>query len=256
LAASGLATTRVGVEGTPYLAGLDNPGTTSPAQRTMPIRFVGNSYGLAYSKQSGKLFTSATVKRHFGLGPLGTGGIYILDTALGTPASAASVQFFNMDANGHSTRNNASGAPAYGAGTSFQVTNASSFTFLGAIDPVTTYPAGFGVMGTNVQRGLTGNPATSSFDVAAFAQVGALGLGDMDISDDGTQLYVTNLYNRRIYRLTLNSAANPTSVIAGIRSNCLTRPCGTRLGVVLPRPMPVITQISTTAPKAYCGRMA
>lgn len=214
LAASGAATTRAGIEGTPYSAGLSAPGTSSPAQRTMPIRFTGNTYGLAYSKQAGKLFTSAFVKRHFGLGPLGTGGIYILDTALGTPAVASSVQFYNMDANGHPTRTQGSGVPSFGAGSSFQVNSASSISFLGTVDPVTTYPAGFGVVGSNSARGLTGNPATATYDVAAFAQVGTIGIGDIDISDDGTQLYVSNLYNRCIYRLTLNSATNPTAVTA------------------------------------------
>lgn len=214
LAGSGGATTRTGMEGTPYNAGLAVPGTTSPAQRTMPLRFIGNCYGVAYSKQAGKLFTSATVKRHFGLGPLGSGGIYILDTALGSPAVASSVQFYNMDANGHPTRTQGAGVPAYGSGTSFQVNSASSISFLGTVDPVTTYPAGFGVVGSNTARGLTGNPATASYDVAAFAQVGTIGIGDIDISDDGTQLYVSNLYNRCIYRLTLNSATNPTAVTA------------------------------------------
>ncbi|MFZ4057254.1 MAG: SdrD B-like domain-containing protein [Ferruginibacter sp.] len=214
LAGSGLATTRTAVEGTPYTAGLATPGTTSPAQRTMANSFVGTCYGLAYSKQAAKLFTSASVKRHFGLGPLGSGGIYILDTALGTPSTPASVQFYNMDGNAHPTRSSGTGLPAYGSTTSFTVNSASSITYLGTIDPVTTYPSGFGVIGTNALRGMTGNPATASRDIAAFGQVGTIGLGDLEISEDGGFLYAVNLYNRRVYKLTLNSATAPTAVTA------------------------------------------
>ncbi|GAB4047468.1 hypothetical protein GCM10028810_30510 [Spirosoma litoris] len=40
---------------------------------------VGTTWGTAYNKFTRKLFLSATVKRHAGLGPLGLGGIYISD---------------------------------------------------------------------------------------------------------------------------------------------------------------------------------
>ncbi len=56
--------------------------------------------------------------------------------------------------------------------------------------------------------------AADSYDPAAFDQVGKVGLGDLDISDDGKFLFVMNLYSRKVYRLELNDAYNPTSVIA------------------------------------------
>ncbi|WP_041341758.1 hypothetical protein [Runella slithyformis] len=61
---------------------------------------------------------------------------------------------------------------------------------------------------------LTGNPLDPSYDPAAFDQVGKVGIGDIEISDDGKFLFVMNLYQRKVFRLELNDAYNPTSVVA------------------------------------------
>ncbi len=207
---AGTATTRPAIQGIPYNAANTSVGATTPVSRTMAASYIGSCYGLAYSKQAGKLFTSAFIKRHTGLGPLGSGGIYILDTALGTPASAASVQFYDMDNNGYYTRTN--GGPAYGSGTSYTVGSATTITFLGTTDPVTSYPSGMGVVGSNTARGLTNDATARSNDPAAVAQTGMYGLGDLEISDDGKALYSVNLYDRKVYQLNLNSVTNPTGV--------------------------------------------
>jgi len=195
--------------GYPY----NNTGLTAPTF-TLNGTSIGTTWGIAYSKQAGKLFTSAFVKRHCGLGTLGAGGIYLL-----TPSSNTFTvtSFFDMDANsslllGSGRTRAASTAPAYGAGTSYQLsTNGYSVTYLGATDPASGQPEGLGVVGTNTDRGLpSGN--TANYDPAAFDQVGKVGLGDMEISDDGRFLFVVNLYDRKLYRLQLNNAYNPTSV--------------------------------------------
>lgn len=171
---------------------------------------IGPTWGVAYSKQANKIFTSALVKRHVGLGSLGSGGIYMLTP---TATSFTVNSFYDMDANSHRTRAAAS-APAYGEGTSYSIAaDNSTVTYLGSVDALTGKPAGLGVIGTNVQRGLTSDPLDPSFDPAAFDQVGKVGLGDIDISDDGKFLFVMNLYSRKVFRLELNSASNPTSVI-------------------------------------------
>lgn len=54
-------------------------------------------------------------------------------------------------------------------------------------------------------------PAT---DAAAFDQVGKVGLGDAELSEDGQYLFVVNLFDQQIYRLTLNNPSSPTSVTA------------------------------------------
>ncbi len=59
---------------------------------------AGTTWGLAYQRETGKLFSSAYIKRHAGLGPQGTGGIYITDVAAGTTTN-----FVNLASLGIST---------------------------------------------------------------------------------------------------------------------------------------------------------
>ncbi len=185
--------------------------TTTPPSQKVNGAIIGPTWGVAYSKQAKKVFTSALVKRHVGLGSLGSGGIYMLTP---TATSFTVNSFYNMDANGHRTRA-ATSAPAYGEGTSYSIAaDNSTVTYLGSVDALIGKPAGLGVIGTNAQRGLTSDPNDPSFDPAAFDQVGKVGLGDIDISDDGKFLFVMNLYSRKVFRLELNDAYNPTSVVS------------------------------------------
>jgi hypothetical protein len=185
----------------------NGPSTLAPTQSVSASK-VGSTWGVAYSKQAKKVFTAAFLKRHVGLGPLGSGGIYMLTP---TATSFTVNNFYDMDANGHQTRA-ASTAPAYGEGTSYTIASNSIATYLGANDVLTGQPSGLGVIGTNPQRGLDVDPTQPSYDPAAFDQVGKVGLGGLEISDDGKYLFVMNLYSRKVFRLTLNSAANPTAV--------------------------------------------
>ncbi len=228
LAASGTATTRPAIEGTPYNANRTTVGATTPVQRTLAASYIGNCYGLGYSKQSGKLFTAAFIKRHAGLGTLGSGGIYMMDTSLST---GSVVNLFNMDANGYPTRSNsATGAPAFGAGTSYDVASATSLSYLGTTDPVTGLPLGQGVVGSNAARGLTGAANAENADPSAYGQAGIVGLGDLEVSEDGRYLYVVNLYDRKVYRHTLNSITNPTAVTATVSYTIPNPPLRNTLG--------------------------
>jgi hypothetical protein len=191
---------------------------TAPSQK-LNGAIIGATWGVAYSKQAKKVFTSALVKRHVGLGKLGSGGIYMLEPA---GASFNVTEFFNMDVNAFNTASNPitrtradASAPAYGEGTSYSIASNSIITYLGTPnDPLTGKPTGLGVIGTNAQRGLTADPTDPSYDPAAFDQVGKVGLGDIDISDDGKYLFVMNLYSRKVFRLELNNAYTPTSVVS------------------------------------------
>jgi|JI6StandDraft_1071083.scaffolds.fasta_scaffold00892_9 protocatechuate 3,4-dioxygenase beta subunit len=189
---------------------------TSKGQTTLPASGllatnaqIGTCYGIAYSKQADRVFTSAFMKRHNGFGPAnGTfnnapGSIYIINPNL-TGGTGASSYFTSLDQLGFSTHNS-TGSPAYGAGTSYTLTG----TGYGAS---VSYPAnGLGVIGTNVNRGLPNDSTTRSNDPAAFGQIGKVSLGDMEISDDGQFLFVTNFYDRKIYQLQLNNVKSPTS---------------------------------------------
>ena len=46
---------------------------------------VGATYGLAWQKSTQRIFASAFIKRHVGLGPLGIGGLYVIDWSTNTP---------------------------------------------------------------------------------------------------------------------------------------------------------------------------
>ena len=198
--------------GFPY----NSSGTTAPTL-TLNGTTIGATWGVAYSRQAGKVFTSAFIKRHAGLGVLGSGGIYLLTP---TATSFTVVNFYDMDAvaNGGAYRTRADAAaapPAYGNGSSYSLNGANTIaTYLGATDLASGQPVGMGVVGTNGNRVLPNTNNTVNWDPAAFDQVGKVGLGDLEISDDGKFLFSINLYDRKVYRLELNNAYNPTSVVA------------------------------------------
>ncbi len=179
---------------------------------------IGTTYGVAYSKQANKIFTSAFMKRHAGFGPAnGTfnnapGTIYIIDPTKNSTTSAASY-FTSLDALGFPTHNT-TGTPAYGAATSYNITVPVAGTgpsWFTREEKINYVGAGAGVIGTNLQRGLNKDSSVATNDPAAYDQIGKVSLGDMEISDDGQYLFVTNLYDRKIYQLQLNSVTNPTA---------------------------------------------
>jgi hypothetical protein len=65
-----------------------------------------------------------------------------------------------------------------------------------------------GSIPNDAARGLT-QLANPSVDADAFAKVGKVGMGGLEISDDGQTLYFVNLFEKKLHRL---SVANPTAV--------------------------------------------
>ncbi|MCP3929356.1 MAG: T9SS type B sorting domain-containing protein [Bacteroidetes bacterium] len=59
----------------------DSEGSTTPPQKLANAGEVGSVYGLAYDRGRQLIYTSAFIKRHVGLGPLGIGGIYTIDVS-------------------------------------------------------------------------------------------------------------------------------------------------------------------------------
>ncbi|NUO02185.1 MAG: hypothetical protein HUU01_16385 [Saprospiraceae bacterium] len=172
----------------------NNPVTPSAPNPTVlaTIAEVGSLYGVAFSRQAQKVFTSAVLRRHCALGPLGSGGIYLIDPY--SPSADKTTDFINLDAIGIPTQNSGGSYP----------TNPGNNT-----SPVSDY------IGTSLERGLGMNRNTPSTDYAAGDQIGKLSIGDIDISDDGRYLYVVNLYDRRIYEIDLMDSQNPQAPTLG-----------------------------------------
>ncbi len=150
---------------------------------------VGSVYGTAYSRQAKKIFVSAFMKRHSGFGPLGGGGIYMLN-AEPPFNTTANLNFVDMDAIGIPTSD-------------------ESGVYTANVSPDASTVQYSPVIGTNLQRGLPASRATPNNDPAAYAQVGKLSIGDIDISEDGRYLYAVNLYDRKLYELDLTDPLNP-----------------------------------------------
>ncbi len=157
---------------------------------------LGTVYGVAYSRQAQKVFTSAFLKRHAGMGPLGGGGIYVID-ANASFDTTADLGFLDLDELGIATSDEMS-------------PYTDALTAVGS-NVVTFSP----VIGTNTERGMTGNKGDPSKDSAAWSQVGKLSLGDLDISEDGQYLYTINLYDRKLYEIDLTDPKNPVAPTAG-----------------------------------------
>ncbi|GAB3962749.1 hypothetical protein GCM10028805_64490 [Spirosoma harenae] len=132
---------------------------------------IGSVWGSAYSKFTKRLYTSAFVRRHVGLGPGGIGGIYLTDMS----------------------------------GPGLSTANTSLFVDL------TTLGINLGSIPSNSARGLQPGIFTASHDENAFSAIGKVGIGDMDLAEDGSMLWFTNLSDGQLYSLRLSGNSVPTS---------------------------------------------
>jgi len=158
----------------PYSSSGDGtPAGPSPAQHDAFASQTGSVHGLAFKRDTRQLFASALVKRHAGLGPLGEGGIYVVDYT--NPAAPVLTNFVDL------TNDLGISVGTVGTGATPQL--------------------------RNVSRGLTGNPVARQLDSDAFVKVGRVGLGDIDISEDGNSLFVMNLFDRTVYEISTTAPA-------------------------------------------------
>ena len=129
---------------------------------------MGSTWGVAYQKETKKVFTSAFLKRHCGWGPGGLGAIYVTNTSVMPPASSSgnTSLYFNLDSYGINTGNEAS-----------------------------------------LTRNLGANLNQPTYDPQVFDLIGKWGLGDIDISEDGDSLFIVNLYNRSIVTVAIGNPA-------------------------------------------------
>ncbi|MGA8260244.1 MAG: SdrD B-like domain-containing protein [Arenicellales bacterium] len=168
---------------TPY----NSSGTGITLNTEATLAQTGAVYGLAWSRETQRLYASAYFKRHAKVGGS-------LSTSLGA---------------------------------------------IYAIDPVTnqvTLYADLAAMGANVGT----NPRPANFtdwshDAPAYGQVGKIGLGDIDISDDGQTLYVVSMGDKKLYQIAAGQAAQQTSFSNPAVS--IPNPCGALSDASDARPM-------------------
>jgi choice-of-anchor A domain-containing protein len=135
---------------------------------------IGTTFGAAYSNNTSTLFVSAYERRHAGFGPAGTGGIY---KVMGAGATATVSTYADLNV-------------LFGAGTA------------GA----NTHPAG--ASGANSSTG-TASAKLWWHDINSYDAVGKVSLGGMKLSTDQSNLFVVNLADRQLYRM--SATVQPTS---------------------------------------------
>lgn len=135
---------------------------------------IGAVWGMAYNKYNKTLFTTAFMKRHSGFGPKGIAGLYVVQ---------------NADNNG------------------------SGYTITG-INLETVAGLSIGFAGTEPTRNLTTDKTQPSDDGgnAVFNAVGKMSFGDCELSEDGNTLYITNLFDKKIYALNVLNPLAPTLI--------------------------------------------
>lgn len=135
------------------------------------ISNVGTLWGAATQSDKRRVFMSAFLKRHSGLGPLGLGGVYVFDYSGVNPQLTGS---FNLQ-----SVTPANGGAAINLGTVTR-TGSTDYTLLAAGSP--------------------------SIDLDAFAKVGTVGFGDADMGDDGKTLWLVNLNQQALVSVDVSGA--------------------------------------------------
>ena len=129
---------------------------------------VGTLWGTAYNRFTKRIFQSAILKRHAGLGPDGIAAIYVTD--LTNPASPVVSSFIN-------------------------VKNDLNIDVEDAGSPVLS----------NAARLLPANRTDASNDPSVISQIGKVGIGDIDLSEDGNMFWFVNVYDKKLYSVNISA---------------------------------------------------
>ncbi|QIP15075.1 DUF11 domain-containing protein [Spirosoma aureum] len=73
------------------------------------------------------------------------------------------------------------------------------------LNVVTDLGIDVGSIGTNLERGLNAERTTPSHDPVTFSKIGKIGIGGMDLSDDNTKLYFTNLFTNTVHQVDITA---------------------------------------------------
>ncbi|MCB0100048.1 MAG: hypothetical protein KDE46_30155, partial [Caldilineaceae bacterium] len=155
----------------------DNP---TPAPSTgLQIQQVGSVWGLAWQRSEKRLYASALLRRHAGFGPQGPGGVYIMDYS--NPASPALITGFTLQGL----------TPAVGPAID-----------LGSVTRISEACSAGGTTGAN---GICVDPTQPSYDQDAYAKVGKISYGDIDMQEDDNTLWLVNLNQRSLIAIDVST---------------------------------------------------
>jgi hypothetical protein len=169
-------------------------GQIVAARRGAIFSQIGSAFGLALQQRSQRVFISAALKRGFGFGPVGPGGIYICSKgATYTSYSAAFTLQGVLPGNG-------------GA-----ILDFGAVTRRLAVNPLA--PTAAELLDNNYlssSEAYTLGPNSDSRDNDAFAKVGAMSYGDIEADKNTDKLYTINLFQKRLVVLDVENIATTT----------------------------------------------
>ncbi len=179
-----------------------------PTELTKMYR-IGTCWGVAYSKQNTNIYTSAMVKRHSSMGPAdgeynnAPGSIYVIKRGVDSGS-----YFHSLDAladNSFWTHDHTK--PVYNITTGVVTTPSSTWH----VQKSDSFVVSATLKTNNGTRQLHPNIYVKVHDTAAFKQVGRVGLGGLEISEDGRYLYTINIYNNSLVRIDLQNPTTPVT---------------------------------------------
>ncbi|WGZ93502.1 MAG: hypothetical protein QJT81_17100 [Candidatus Thiothrix putei] len=158
----------------------DNKGTqgTGPIpSSSAAVQQVGSIWGKAFQKNTQRLFASTVLQRHIGFAPTGdAGSIYVMDYASGTPGTF--LGSFSLQGK----------TPA----------NGGAALDFGTVCRSAACAADAGNTGRELDYTLDASPANPNIDLDAFAKVGKMSVGDLDIDQSANTLWLTNLHQKSL----------------------------------------------------------
>ncbi len=163
----------------PYQATAEfDPYAPNQVMRSVPpthasnVGETGSTWGVAYQRSTQTLFTSAVIRRHVGLGPLGTGGIYKINMT--NPGAPVASNWIDVKTLGVDTG-----------------TDPRDGTPGNTLPPATDQP---------------------SYDLNAYNAVGKKAIGDIDYDEPRNTLWFVNLYERTLVGIkNVNPSAAPSA---------------------------------------------
>ncbi|RYF75355.1 MAG: hypothetical protein EOO39_07050, partial [Cytophagaceae bacterium] len=145
---------------------------------------IGSTWGVAYDKESKLVYLSTILKRQAGLGDRGLDGIYVVSNTGATPALVGGLDLEGV------IPSNGGAAISFGSVTR------------------TLLASGSGTAAND----LSADRTKASRDEDAYAKVGKVGYGDIDIDQSTQTLWAVNLNERSLISIDISSALQATAV--------------------------------------------